>query len=85
MNSPISADVRNWAFDKLSIAVHCLSNILGSALNIFNLLENWECRDLNPGLLGEKHERYLCAKSFLPLTKPKLSAPRHPAFSQLAN
>ena len=33
--------------------------------SIFQLKENREHRDLNPGLLGEKHERYLCA--MLPL------------------
>ena len=29
--------------------------------SIFQLSENREHPDLNPGLLGEKRERYLCA------------------------
>ena len=41
----------------------CLSGIfLFSMLrSIFQLKENREHRDSNPGLLGEKRERYLCA------------------------
>ena len=39
----------------------CLSSIFSMLCLIFQLKENREHRDLNPGLVGEKRERYLCA------------------------
>ena len=45
-------------------AVHYLSCLKGTLRLIFLLSEkNWEFLDSNPGLLNERRERFLCAKS----------------------
>ena len=46
-----------------SVTVHLSKQHFSPSMqhSIFQLYENREQRDLNPGLLGEKRERYLCA------------------------